>query len=91
VLAECLLPDLESETTVFRATKRRKRRKLKFSLQYYIGVMSFLFSDICHSRHSGMPLGLITRVKKVKGFSRRDILESEWTCVLSIKTRHAEA
>jgi len=51
----------------------------------------FLFSDICHSRHSGMPLGLITRVKKVKGFPWRDILESDWTCVLSIQTRRADA
>jgi hypothetical protein len=42
-----------------------------------------LLSDICHSRHSGMPLGLIIGVKKVKGFSWRDILECEWTCVLT--------
>lgn len=28
----------------------------------------FLLSDICHNRHSGMPLGLIKRVKKIEGF-----------------------
>jgi len=38
-----------------------------------------------------MSLGIIIRVKKVKGLPWCVILQSEWTCVLSRKTRHADA
>jgi hypothetical protein len=55
--------------------KAKKEEKVKRFCPVLCRYNDLLLSDICHGRHSGMPLELIIGVKKVKGFPWRDNLE----------------